>query len=357
MKILEVDPKKYKIKIQVDFLDDLYVLFNFIRKGDIVKSRTSRKVKVGGEDGDYSRIPMELSVEVESIGFQEFAKRLRLKGKIVQGPEKFISLGSYHTLNIEISDVLEIMRPSGFTDEDLEVLNEAQKRLKIKPIVLAVISEEESTIGILTSIGLKIIASVYSSTPRKMAKESYDSILKGLFTRTFNVIKEALDQYDTDLVILAGPGFAKDYFSDFLKEKLKGVKIYVDTVSNATENGLHEIIRRGIPDKVIRDHKIVEETKAIEEILAHLGKGNGKVAIGLTETLRAVEYGAAEKVIISFSKINTIDEEERGKITNLLRLAKKFNTDIIFISNKHPMGEQFERMGGIAAILRYPIDR
>ncbi|MGQ4892683.1 MAG: mRNA surveillance protein pelota [Candidatus Njordarchaeia archaeon] len=357
MKILDFDEKKNVLKLKAEIVDDLYILSNFIRKGDLLRARTSRKVKIGGEEGDYARIPMNLEIEVESVSFQEFAQRLRVKGRIIGGPEKFVSIGSYHTLNIEPSNEFEITRPEGFTSEDLEILKESQNRMHIKPIILVAISDDESTVGLLTSTGLKTIKSVYVSTPRKATSVNQDFLLKGLFTRVYNVITELINQYNTNLVICAGPGFAKEHFSKFLKEKIRNAKIYVDTVSNATENGLHEIIRRGIPTRIVQDHKIVEETKAVEEVLMHLGKNDGLVAIGLKETEEALQYGAAEKILLSFTKLNSIDQEERKRILNILKLAKDYRIPILFITNQHPHGEQFERMGGVAAILRYRITR
>ncbi len=355
LEILDYDEKKNKLKLKITSLDDFYFLYNFIRKGDLVRAKTTRKVQVGGESGEQVRIPMNLTIHVDQIGFQEFAKRIRVKGKIVEGPERFVSIGSHHTINLEVNDVFELIREDGFTEEDLDLLKETQERFHGKPVVLTAISDDEATVGVLTPTGLRIVKTVYHSSPQKgfSSAKNDKEFMNVFFTKVFNIIKELLDQYNTDIVIVAGPGFTKEHFSKFLKEMNKSLTVYTDSVSNATENGLYEIIRRGIPDKIVQQHKIVEEAKAIEELLMHLGKNDGLVVLGLDRVYNAVTYGVAEKILVSFSKINSLIEEEREKLMEILKQAKIYKIKTVFISNLHPLGEQFERMGGIAAILRY----
>jgi len=64
MKILGEDLKHGVIQVQVETLDDLWILYNVLREGDIVYAKTTREVKVGdGSEG--SRIPMILGVKVK----------------------------------------------------------------------------------------------------------------------------------------------------------------------------------------------------------------------------------------------------------------------------------------------------
>ena len=355
MEIIDYDEKRNKLKLKITSLDDFYFLYNFIRKGDLVKAKTTRKVQVGGESGDQVRIPMNLTIDVDQVGFQEFAKRIRVKGRIVEGPEKYVSIGSHHTINLEINDVFELIREDGFTEEDLDLLRETQEKFQGKPVILTAISDDEATVGVLTPTGLKIVKTIYHSSPQKgfVSSKGDKEHINAFFAKVYGIIKELLDQYDTNIVIVAGPGFTKEHFSKFLKETNKHIVVYTDTVSNATENGLYEIIRRGIPDKIVQQHKIVEEARAIEELLMHLGKNDGLVVLGLDRVYNAVTYGVAEKILVSFSKINSLIGEEREKLMGILKQAKIYKVKVVFISNLHPLGEQFERMGGIAAILRY----
>ncbi|MFX0029352.1 MAG: hypothetical protein ACFE8B_09090 [Candidatus Hermodarchaeota archaeon] len=100
MKILKIDQKLREIIVKPENLNDLWTLYNIISEGDEVSTRTQRRV-ILKEGSTGERKVMNLKLKVESISFHEFSNRLRVKGKILEGPDDFISYGSYHTFNIE----------------------------------------------------------------------------------------------------------------------------------------------------------------------------------------------------------------------------------------------------------------
>ncbi|MHA1609759.1 MAG: mRNA surveillance protein pelota [Candidatus Njordarchaeales archaeon] len=352
MRIIELDRKKGLITISVENTDDLYVLYSFIKPGDIVIAKTSRRIKI--REGVSVRKSMILKIEVKAVSFHEFAEILRLRGTILEGPERFVSLGSFHTINVKIGDTITIIRPNDLTDADLQPLREAEKLSKFKPILLVAIEEEESTIAVLTSYGLKIITSVHRSLGSKSDSKEYESRLRMLFSDVTNVVMEAIKQYDPQAIIVAGPGFTKEYFVEFLKIRLdRKIPIVIDSVTSGTEAGIQEIIRRGTPQKVLAEQRVAEETAKIEEFLMHIGKDDKLAVYGYEPVKQALEMGAVDTLLLSMSLINTVDLELRRKILKLVELAKMTRSRVLFISTMHPAGKQFLRFGGIAALLRY----
>ena len=113
MKILKFDEKKGEMSLQVESLNDLWVLYNVIYPGDKVEARTVRRVVVReGEKGE--RRPMKLGLTVVDVSFYEFANRLRIKGQIYEGPEDFVSMGKYHTLNLEPGQSLKVIKETWY---------------------------------------------------------------------------------------------------------------------------------------------------------------------------------------------------------------------------------------------------
>ena len=109
MQIIFQDAKKGIIKVQTQSLDDLWTLYNIIQAGDIVGAVTLRRVVM--RDGDAGeKKPMHLDFKVEGVEFHEFSNRLRVKGKIISGPDEFIALGQYHTIDIETRTKTTIIR-------------------------------------------------------------------------------------------------------------------------------------------------------------------------------------------------------------------------------------------------------
>ena len=355
LQILELDKKKGIMKIRIDNMDDLYVLYTFIKPGDQVVAKTSRRIKIREELS--VRKTMILKIEVKEVGFHEFAEMLRLRGIILEGPERFVSFGSYHTINVRVGDTLTLIRPGGLSDIDIQPIREAEKLSRFKPIIIVAIEDEEATVGVLTSYGLRIITSVRKNLGDKRDTKNYESRLKMFFSDVIEVLKETINQYDSLAIIVGGPGFTKEHFAEYLKTKLsKQIPIVIDSATSGTEAGIHELIKRGTPQKVLQNQRVAEETAKIEEFLMHVGKNDGLATYGYDEVKRALEMGAVDTLLISMSLINTIDPEKRNKILELMRLAKATRSKILLISTLHPAGKQFARLGGIAAILRYAIN-
>jgi len=354
LRIVDLDKKRGLIVIHVDNLDDLYVLFNFIAPGDFVTARTSRKIKI--REGEAFRKSMILTIEVKAVSFHEFAERLRVRGLIRSGPEKFVSIGSHHTINVKVGDTIQIERPGGFTDEDLEILREAEKIAGHRPILIIAIEEGEATIGILTSYGVRIYATIRKNISK--GADEYDSLLKAFFSQILDAINELMNQIDPIAIIIAGPGFTKEYFQEYLKEKLsRKVPIVIDSVTSGTAAGIYEVIRRGTPDKVLSDQRVSKETALIEELLMHIGKKDNLAVYGLNEVEEVVNYGLARTLLVSMRLINTVDKELRDRILNIIKKAKTTRCEVILISTMHPSGKQFASLGGIAAILKYPLKK
>ncbi len=356
MKIVDIDYKQGIMTVHVENVDDLYVLFTFLKPGDLVRAKTTRRLKI--REGESIRKSMVLTIEVEKVSFHEFGERIRIQGIIREGPEKFVSLGSYHTISVKVGDTITIIRPDGLTEEELEPLREAEELSAHKPIILVAIEEGEATIGVLTSYGVKIYTSIMRHVSSKDSPKEYDSLLKAFFSEVLEVVNELINQTDPIALIIAGPGFTKEHFNNYIEGKLvKQIPVVLDSVTSGTEAGIYEIIRRGTPDKVLKDQRVAKETALIEELIMHLSKKDNLAVYGLEETEEAITYGAVRILLVSMDLIKSHDFELRQKILKLIKLAKSYRSEVYLISTLHPAGKQFSAFGGIAAILRYPLRR
>ena len=355
MKILEMDEEKKRwITIRIDNVDDLYTLYNFIRPGDIVTKKTRRKVQT---ESYTQRKPMILSIVVERVSFAEFEEELRISGRIIEGPEQYIQLGAHHTFRVKIGSILTITREEGFTDEDLEILEEAEKLSAIPPIILCAIEDGEATVGLLTLRGLRIVGTVTRNINVKGISRDKKALLGLFFADVYKLIEKLKQEYNTNFLIVAGPGFTKDDFIAFIRERDKDFRIYSDSVTSGTVSGLHEILRRRLPERILQDQRISLETAKVDEILAHIGKNDGLAVLGIDNVKRAVELGIVQELLVSMGLINTTDKKLRDTIIDLIRKTKQFGGKVMFISDAHPAGEQFkDALGGIAAILRFRLD-
>jgi protein pelota len=267
MKILKSDFKKGFATVKINVNDDLWYLENLLEVGDFVKSRTLRSVFMEreGKKIKTDRKPMVLTVEIEKMEFQKYANRLRLTGKIKEGPEE-AQLGSYHTIEVELGTVLTIYKQE-WKQYQIDKLKKAQTR--VPDILIVVTDSEQATFGLLKRSGVNIVSELrnpHSRQDEEKLPEFYKKVASEI--NKFSKVKK---------IILAGPGFAKEHVQKIIQDNHPDVKekLIIDSVSSATESGVNEILKRGSLDKVIKDSEIVKETQIIQEFFTHLNKDDG----------------------------------------------------------------------------------
>ncbi len=350
MRILEKDLRKGAIKVLVESPDDLWLLYNVIEKGDLVTASTTRDIKF--EKGRGERIPMTLTIRVETLEFQSFTGRLRIKGIVVEGPEKFGVKGHYHTLNIDIGNVLTIVKKEWprYIVKKLEKL--AHKRANV---LLVAIDYDEAAIAIMSHQGLKVLYEASSRLPGKDSGD-YEARLKTYIKEIASIVIGSVNRYNIEAVIIAGPGYLKKYVGEIINEKLGGkIKIYYDNVSMGGWPGVNELSKRDIVKEVLRDLEVVKAQKVYERFMEYLAKNDSVIAYGLDEIEEAARNNAVEKLVIAESFFRINDEELRQRIERVLEEIDKRRGEIIFAPLESSVEKQVMGLGGMIAILRYPL--
>ena len=96
MKIDKKDLKHNILLITPENLTDLYIVSQIINEKDQVYAFTTRRVRTPGKEsreGDKGeRIKVYLGIKVLEVEYQDSAvdQRLRIKGKIISGPEDVV---------------------------------------------------------------------------------------------------------------------------------------------------------------------------------------------------------------------------------------------------------------------------
>lgn len=356
MQIILKDLNKSTIVVITQGLDDLWVLYNIIRPGDLVSSRTTRRVVVrDGDQGD--RKPMILEIRVESVEFHEYSNRLRLKGQITSGPEDFVQIGQYHTLNIETGSKLTIIKEKWFTHE-LQRLEKSTGSQTNKIVLAIAIETGLATIGLISNYSLKIASSVRHNIPgKRYAKQGANEELEEFYQEVNTVVKENLKSLPIQLITIMGPGFTKEDYYSILKESLKkeglNCDIRVLSASSGTDSAIYEVLRSGEISKIITDHKMSQETGLMEEFISRMGRNNGLFTYGLNDTLQAAEMGAIEKLMVTDILMRTIGSEKQNAIEKLFTLVENSRGEINILSSSSPAGDQLQKFGGIASLLRF----
>ena len=337
MKILSQDRDEGVIKVRIQSTDDCWHLYNLLEPGDHAASfthRTSQEPQGKTRAGKGEKEGMYLTLEVTDVGFQRFSDRLRIQGVIVEGPQ---DLGKHHTFNVTPGSTLAVQKEWG--PSHLKRLKKAVEASKQPSIVVLAMDDEEATIALIHQYGVEEKAHIMSGRSGKQ----YES--ENTEQQYYGDIYATLQQYDLPLVIV-GPGFAKESFLSFAQNRGEMGRYIMETIGHAGMAGVKEAMNRGIVERIVEASTLARESRQGEELLQTIAKDEAGT-YGEDEVARAIELGAAERVLVAS---NLLHEKEE-----LLEKAEQMGAEVHAISDIHESGEKLTALGGIAAFLRYRI--
>jgi protein pelota len=358
VKIIEKNLRQGFVKVVPDTQDDLWHLFNVIYKGDEVYAISSRALKSDSESSrpkSAERISAFMGVTVESVGWDKFLGKLRVHGLICHAPDIFPT-GAHHTLSVSLNQPITIVKkewPKHLLDR-LERASETEK-----PLLIISIDDEGFAVAETKQYGVEIKVEERLRLPGKNEADKRVEATKAYFRKAVNSLNQLWTQNHNPIVIV-GVGFVKSDFSSYLQEEAKDMaKTLVDikSVNNGGTAGIYEALRSGVLLKAAHKLRIVEETETMEEVMKRLGKGDNTVTYGLTEVENAIQMGAVEKLIVADTTIRNADGDDRLKLEALMHDVEKRNASITVVSTEHEAGSKLLSLGGIAALLRFPIYR
>jgi peptide chain release factor subunit 1 len=207
-------------------------------------------------------------------------------------------------------------------------------------------------------------------------------------------VNPATSQPNVAGLILAGSADFKTELSqsDMFDPRLQAKVLNVVDVSYGGENGFSQAIE--LSAEILSNVKFIQEKRLIGKYFEEISQDTGKYVFGIEDTLKALEMGAVETLIVwenldvtrytlknastgevvishltkeqeadqsHFRDPETQAELEVQESESLLEWFanqyRKFGCTLEFVTNKSQEGSQFCRgFGGIGGILRYQLD-
>jgi len=343
MRILKANFDKGFATLRVTNNDDVWCLKGIIEPGDFIKARTLRSLFITreGKKEKIGKKPMTLKIQAEKIELEKYRNVLRVTGKIVEGPEE-VQIGSYHTIEIKVSSTLTIFKEE-WRKLHIEKLKKAE--VKVPQLLLIALDSSLATFALLKKDKVDVILELNNPHPfheEEKQIEFYKKIASEIMKKGEKVEK----------IIIAGPGFAKEHVKKILEEKYPEIKekLMIDSVSSATIAGINEIFKRGTLDKVLKESEILKESNLVREFFIHLNKNDGLVSYGIEDLKKANSMGAIKILLVSEDRLR------ENEVEKLAEEVEKKGGKVEIISTTHELGEEFYRLGGLGAILRFRVD-
>lgn len=337
-------PDKTKI-ITVEEDDDLWYLSNILAPSDEIRMTVMRRVERKQDmnrSKETERKPARLTIRIESTGFQEFSKSLRVLGVVVEGPEDVI--GDHQSFNISQGETLEIVKKE-WSDRERQFLEEGSSGTSGGTIFVT-LDDESAEVFLSRSYGNQRIARIESGKSGKMYEGNYSE--ETYFSRIYDVLKNYSGRGNS--VVITGEGFSPPKFEAFLlpnRSQFAWIECFQTTRSD--EGSIFELLTGDGSSKALEKLRLSKDAKFAEDFKIHLKKDN-LATYGVEQVRKAISMGAVDTLLI------TDTEFRKDSIREILRIADGYKTRIHILSSSAEPGKLIQSFGGICAVLRYPVN-
>jgi protein pelota len=327
------------LKIRVDNAEDLWALQRILFQDDVVKSESMRRFRPSeGDEGEMKEVVITLRVEKTELDRNALA--LRVTGKIVDGrPLEYVKLNTYHTLGIGVHDVVEITKKS-WPNYILNVIKEAVEDTKKPRLAVVLLDDEKALPAYVLGYGVEFLNEVYSKLSKRMKPKDFEEQKEKYFK---NVI-EVISNFNTDTVIVAGPGFTREDIKKYIEEKgfsgKIGKRLIYERASDTERTGMYELIRSESVENAMVKGRLRGEFKTMEEFLSALNVG--KAGYGLDRVREAVENYEANIILVNDSVLGN------PEVQKTLSEAEEHKIRIIIINSSGEAGVQLHGFKDIA---------
>lgn len=352
MRIVHQDTKKGFIELVPETLDDLWHLSHIIIPGDLISSKTTRRV----QDNTGERLRSDrgikktffMGIRVENISFHKYTGKLRATGIIEKGSEDIVPLGTHHTIELKLKNPVKITKEK-WTRWAIKRLKTAVDSSKKPSAIIVAIEDDVTVLGIIKQYGIDYYGPIVGGIPGKRIVQKDRS--KNI-TNFYNEIAKTLQGFEgIQGIVIAGPGFAKGDFYNFLNDKYPQLaKIAgVENTGTGGRVGIQEVLRKGTIEQMATEGRIAQEIRLVNKVLEEIGKSSNLITYGKSDVENAANAGAIQNLLVID---NLVRDEE---IENLMNLVESTGGNVMVVSSEHDGGKQLQALGGIAGLLRYSL--
>ncbi len=334
------------VGIHVDDMDDLWYLKNILATGDLVTMTAMRRAEKQDDmtrSKETKRVPVTVTISLESIEFQEFSNRLKILGTIVHGTEDIV--GEHQSFIVTEGDDLKV-RKEQWTEVQKNLLKEAEQRAQRIMGVFVALDEDSADVVVMRSYGLQSLGKVFSGRTGKMYSTSYSE--KGYLSEISEILKKSAG--DQKLINIVGPGFTREHLMAFLSEDhdFEGKILNSSPTGRSDIGAVYEYLQSEESKKAFSSARLMTENELFGRFLKELNS-EGMFAYGPEDIRKALDMGAVETLMISESRIADKMTDEFSE------MAKNTSARVYVFSDLTEPGRMLKKFGGYCALLRYRI--
>ncbi|RYO73613.1 hypothetical protein DL766_000504 [Monosporascus sp. MC13-8B] len=351
--------------------EDMWHANNLIGPEDVIRAHAIRKVVTESKTGSTQseRVHTDLTIRVTSTFFDPGASQLHVSGTVIV-ENSFVNIGQYHTLDLELNRPFTLWKKYGWDSVARETLQDALKQDKDGAVAAVVMQEGIANVCLITEYRTVLKQRVESTIPKKRSASSdQDSGMRRFFDKTLSTLVRSIDFSKPRPLLLASPGFVAADFKKYIVDEgtRRGDKSMMAMAKEATVvhsssghlHSLNEILKSPEVTATMKDMKFSKETRFMDEFFDRLRKDDGRAWYGVGPVEKAVQEGAVGRgggaLLVNNSLFRSQDIATRRRYVAMVDKVKEDGGEARILSSDHESGQRLDALGGIAAILTYPM--
>lgn len=353
----------------------MWFTYNLIRPTDTLRASAVRRVTTESSTGSTSstRVHMNLTICVTGLDFDPQSAQLHVSGRIAE-ETKYTKVGQYHTLDLELNRNFTLEKAEGWDSIARDLVKEACDPVKSSEAWAVVMEEGLAHLCVLTGSRTVLRQKVEAKVPRKrggLAQADHDKGMGRFFQTTLDTLLRQIDLAESKPILIASPGYTAQNFQKFILETATrtGNKLLLAQKANlvvvhSTSGHLHaldEVLGSLEVLAKLKDTKYARETKLMDDFMTILRNDDGRAWYGPREVEKAAEQGALGRgggvLLISNALFRAQDVDVRRRWVRLVDKVRDVEGgEVRVLSSEHESGKKLEGLGGIAAILTFPLN-
>ncbi|KAL7701850.1 eukaryotic peptide chain release factor subunit 1 [Lotmaria passim] len=359
-----------EITVSVAASEDLWHLYNFIVVGDLVLTKTRRKVQRENALGTTAAEMKMLNLEIEVQQIYFTPDELRIQG-VNKKENSFVKLGAYHTLTVHANPPQEVRIVKAewgpiYEDRLKDACDESGKA----DTAAVLMNFGNAQVILVTPSFMHVKANVEVAISKKHSSDgkARDKSIEKFFKQTLDALATHVDFEKTKLVLLCSPGHVREEFHAYVKEVTQRAdhdplreiflnlsKFLLVKVSSTTISGLKEALADPGVAQRMESTKCVDDIRIWEKFQRTLNNNPDLCVYTAQFVYHAAMAGAVSALMISDDVFRSEDPTVRRFFLSLVNFARRSGSSTVNIfSSKHVTGEQLTQLGSVAAILLFP---
>jgi protein pelota len=313
-------------------------------------------------------VQVTLTITVDKIDFDAAGGALHISGRVVD-ENKYVPVGAHHTLDLELHRNFTLQKPL-WDSVALQVVHDACSPAENADIAAITLHEGLACLCAVTEHTTFERQRIELAIPKKRAGAAYSEAHEKGLERFYKTITETfLRVFDVErlkAVLIGSPGFYGQKLRDYMfawaeKNEHKALlrskgKFIVEHTSSGHKHALTEALTSPAVRAKLADTRYAREMEAVDRFFRLIHTDEYRAWYGSKEVERAVEKGAVGTLLISDALFRAKSVPERRKYVALKEEVERQGGEVMVLSSIHESGVRLGNIGGIAAILTFPLE-